>query len=64
MLNPRIPRQALSRGAAVLAAAVLIAVALPVAAVRARQAPPTHFSGAVYDPSGAVMASDSIRSGL
>ena len=55
MLNPRLNRQALSRGAAVLAAALLLAVALPVAALRAKQAPPTYFSGAVYDPTGAVM---------
>jgi TonB family protein len=55
MLNPRLNRQALSRGAAVLAAALLLAVALPVAALRAKQAPPTYFSGAVYDPTGAVI---------
>ena len=55
MLNPRLNRQTLSFGAAALAAAVLLAVALPVAAVRAAQAPPSYFSGAVYDPTGAVM---------
>jgi TonB family protein len=55
MLNPRLNRQALSRGAAVLAAALLLAVAVPVAALRAKQAPPTYFSGAVYDPTGAVI---------
>lgn len=55
MLNPRLDRQALSRRAALAAAAVLLAVALPVAALRAGQAPPSFFSGAVYDVTGAVM---------
>lgn len=55
MLNPGLNRQALTRRAAGLAAAVLIAVALPIAALRGAQAPPSFFSGAVYDPTGAVM---------
>lgn len=55
MLNPRLDRQALSRRAAVLAAALLLAAALPVAALRGQQAPPSFFSGAIYDTTGAVM---------
>jgi TonB family protein len=55
MLNPRLNRQTLSHRAAAAAAMVLLAVTLPVAALRAVQAPPTYFSGAIYDPTGAVM---------
>ena len=55
MLNPRLNRQTLSHRAAAAAAAVLLAITLPVAALRAGQAPPTYFSGAIYDPTGAVM---------
>jgi TonB family protein len=55
MLNPGLDRQALTRRAAVLAAVVLVAVALPVAALRGQQAPPSFFSGAVYDTTGAVV---------
>ena len=55
MLNPRLDRQALSPRAAAAASALLLAVALPIAAVRAAQAPPTYFSGAIYDTTGAVM---------
>ena len=60
MLNPGLDRQALSRRAAALAAVLLIAVALPVAALRGAQAPPSFFSGAVYDPSGGVMPGVSV----
>lgn len=55
MLNPRLNRQALSPRLAATFAAALLALALPAAAVRAGQAPPPHFSGAIYDPTGAVM---------
>ena len=55
MLNPGLDRQALSRRAALIAALLLIAVALPVAALRAGQGPPLFFSGVVYDPTGAVI---------
>jgi TonB family protein len=55
MLNPRLNRQTLSHRAAAAAAAVLLAVTLPIAALRAGQAPPTYFSGAIYDTTGAVM---------
>lgn len=54
MLNPGLDRQALSRRAAALAAVLLLVVALPVAALRG-QAPPSFFSGAVYDTTGGVM---------
>ena len=55
MLNPRLNRQTLSHRAAAAAAAVLLAVTLPIAALRAGQPPPTYFSGAIYDTTGAVM---------
>jgi TonB family protein len=55
MLNPRLNRQALSSRAATTAVAILLAVTLPIAALRAGQAPPTYFSGVVYDTSGGVM---------
>jgi len=45
----------LSIHAAALAAALLLAVTLPVAALRAGQAAPTYFSGAIYDTTGAVI---------
>lgn len=55
MLNPRLDRQALSRRAAALAAALLLCVAVPTAALRAGQAGPAPLSGSVYDASGAVL---------
>ena len=55
MLNSRLHRQALSRRTGAAAAGVLLALTLPIAALRAGQAPPTYFSGAIYDPTGAVM---------
>lgn len=55
MLDPRLNRQALSRRAIAAVAAALVVFLLPVAAVRARQASPSAFSGAVYDTTGAVM---------
>ena len=55
MLNPRLNRQALSSRVAAVAAAVLLAVTLPVTALRAGQAPPTYFSGSIYDTTGAVI---------
>lgn len=54
MLNTQLNRQALSRRALVTIAALLLAVALPAATLRAVQAPDT-LSGSVYDASGAVM---------
>lgn len=55
MLNPRLNRQTLSPRFAAAAAAALLAITLPAAALRAGQAPPTYFSGAIYDTSGAVI---------
>jgi TonB family protein len=55
MLNPLLDRQAPSRRAVVLLAAVLLVVALPVAALRARQAGPAPLSGTIYDVTGAVL---------
>lgn len=54
MLNPRIDRQFSARTAG-LACALLLAVALPTAALRAAQTGPAMLSGTVYDPTGAVM---------
>lgn len=55
MLNPRLNRTALSRRAACLTAVLLVAVALPVAALRAAQGAPATLSGSIYDPTGAVL---------
>jgi TonB family protein len=54
MLNPRIDRHFSARTAG-LACALLLAVALPTAALRAAQTGPAMLSGTVYDPTGAVM---------
>ena len=55
MLNPGLNRTALSRRAVALTAALLLAVAIPIAALRATQSAPATLSGSVYDTSGAVM---------
>jgi TonB family protein len=55
MLNPRIRRGALSARGIAVTALVLIGVTLPAAAFRAGQQAPLPLSGAVYDPSGAVL---------
>jgi len=55
MLNPRLNRTALSLRAIATTAAVLLAVTLPTAAVRARQSAPAPLSGSVYDTSGGVL---------
>lgn len=55
MLNPGLKRAALSRGAIAVTALLLLIVTLPIAAARARQTAPMTLTGAVYDPSGAVM---------
>jgi TonB family protein len=55
MLNPRLDRQAPSRRAMASAGVLLLLVALPVAALRARQAGPAPLSGTVYDVTGGVM---------
>ena len=54
MLNTKVNRQALSRRGFATIAALLLAVALPAAALRAVQAPGT-LSGSIYDASGAVL---------
>jgi TonB family protein len=57
MLNPRLNRDALTRRGLVTTAAALLAFTLPVAAFRASaQQAPLPLAGAVYDPTGAVMA--------
>ena len=55
MLNPRLDRQAVSRGAAAAATALLLAVTLPAASVRAVQEAPRVLSGVFYDTTGAVL---------
>jgi TonB family protein len=55
MLNAHLDRRPLTRRAAAVTAALLLAVTLPSAALRAVQAPPTSLSGAVYDVTGAVI---------
>lgn len=55
MLNPRLDRQALSRRAIAATAIVLLAVTLPIAALRAAQTAPPALTGSVYDATGAVM---------
>jgi TonB family protein len=55
MLNPRLDRQAPSRRAMTTLAIVLLLVALPVAALRGRQAGPAPLSGTIYDVTGGVL---------
>ncbi len=55
MLNPRLDRQALSRRAIAAIAVLLVAVTLPIAALRGAQANPAVLSGTVYDATGAVL---------
>ena len=55
MLNAHLDRRPLTRRAAAVTAALLLAVTLPSAALRAVQAPPTSLSGEVYDASGGVL---------
>jgi TonB family protein len=55
MLNPRLDRRPASVGTFVGAAVLLLALCVPVAAFRPDQATPLPLSGAVYDPSGAVL---------
>jgi TonB family protein len=55
MLNPRLDRQALSRRAIAAIAVLLVAVTLPIAALRGAQAVPAALTGSVYDPTGAVI---------
>ena len=55
MLNPRLDRSAPSHGAAALTAVLLLAVAVPTAALRAVQPGPTPLSGSVYDSTGGVL---------
>jgi TonB family protein len=54
MLNPRIQRQ-FSAPTAGIACALLLAVTIPTAVLRAAQTGPATLSGTVYDPTGAVM---------
>jgi TonB family protein len=55
MLNPRLDRQALSRRAIAAVAVLLVAVTLPIAALRGAQGVPAVLSGSVYDATGAVL---------
>jgi TonB family protein len=55
MLNPRLDRQAPSRRAMAMLALALVLVALPAAALRARQGGPAQFTGTIFDVTGAVV---------
>jgi len=55
MLNSRLDRRPPSRRAMAVLGAVLLLVALPVAALRARPAGPAPLSGTIYDVTGAVV---------
>jgi len=55
MLNPDLDRRALSARPLVLAAALLLGIALPMAALRAAQATPRALEGAVFDTTGGLM---------
>lgn len=55
MLNPLVDRRTVSRPVALALMTLVVAVALPVSALRAVQAPPTALTGSIYDTSGAVM---------
>jgi TonB family protein len=55
MLNPDLNRTALSRRAAWATIALLLALTLPLAAFRTVQGTPAALTGAVYDPTGAVI---------
>src|SRR5690606_29197427 len=55
MLNPQLDRRAPSRRAMAALVATVLAVTLPVAALRARQDAPAAFTGTVYDVSGGAL---------
>jgi TonB family protein len=55
MLNPGLDRQAPSRRMMATLGVVLLLVALPAAALRARQAGPAPLTGTIYDVTGAVL---------
>ena len=55
MLNPRIDRRSPSRRVLAALGVALLFVALPVAALRARQAGPAPLTGTIYDVTGGVM---------
>jgi len=55
LLDTRARRDSPSRRACSIAAAALIAVIVPLAAVHAQESPATSLSGTVYDASGAVV---------
>jgi TonB family protein len=56
MLNPALSRTALTRRTVVLTAAALLAIALPIAALRGgAQGAPLPLSGSIYDTTGAVL---------
>ena len=56
MLNPRFAHESITSRAAAAVVLGLIAIALPIAALQARQAGPRAFEGVVYDATGAVVA--------
>jgi TonB family protein len=55
MLNPRLDRTVLSRPAVAVTCVLMLALALPVAALRGAQDEPLPLTGTVYDVTGAVL---------
>jgi TonB family protein len=55
MLNPQLDRKAPTRRTMAALAAALVLVALPIAALRARQGGPAQLTGTIFDASGAVL---------
>jgi TonB family protein len=55
MLNPRLDRTVLSRRAVALTCGLMLALALPIAALRGAQDAPLPLTGTVYDVTGGVL---------
>jgi TonB family protein len=55
MLNPSVNRTAPSRLVVTAAAALVLAIALPISALRAAQTAPLPLEGFIYDASGAIL---------
>jgi len=56
MLNPRLVHESITRSAAAAVVLGLVGIALPIAALQARQAGARALEGVVYDATGAVVA--------
>ena len=60
MLNPRLVHESITGHVAAAVAVALVALALPIAALQARQAGPRALEGVVYDATGAVVPDVSV----